>query len=80
MSLIGTPDEARVAAAWQAAMADVLTVQDQSKIPELNVYQCGTYEMHSLEEAKQIAQNIIDRGVGVNRNDELKLAPEFLKQ
>ncbi len=80
MSLIGTPDEARVAAAWQAAMADVLTVQDQSKIPELNVYQCGTYEMHSLEEAKQIAQNVIDRGVGVNRNDELKLAPEFLKQ
>jgi S-ribosylhomocysteine lyase len=79
MSLIGTPDEARVAAAWQAAMADVLTVEDQSKIPELNVYQCGTYEMHSLIEAKQIAQNIIDRGVGVNRNDELKLAPEFLQ-
>jgi len=79
MSLIGTPDEARVAAAWQAAMADVLTVEDQSKIPELNVYQCGTYEMHSLTEAKQIAQNIIDRGVGVNRNDELKLAPEFLQ-
>lgn len=78
MSLIGTPDEGRVAAAWQAAMADVLTVEDQSKIPELNVYQCGTYEMHSLTEAKQIAQNIIDRGVGVNRNDELKLAPEFL--
>ena len=79
MSLIGTPDEARVAAAWQAAMADVLTVEDQSKIPELNVYQCGTYEIHSLIEAKQIAQNIIDRGVGVNRNDELKLAPEFLQ-
>lgn len=79
MSLIGAPDEGRVAAAWQAAMADVLTVEDQSKIPELNVYQCGTYEMHSLTEAKQIAQNIIDRGVGVNRNDELKLAPEFLQ-
>lgn len=79
MSLIGTPDEARVAAAWQAAMSDVLTVEDQSKIPELNVYQCGTYEMHSLSEAKQIAQNILDRGVGVNRNEELKLAPEFLQ-
>jgi S-ribosylhomocysteine lyase len=79
MSLIGTPDEARVANAWQAAMNDVLQVQDQSQIPELNVYQCGTYEMHSLDEAKQIAQNIIDRGVGVNRNDELTLSPEFLK-
>lgn len=79
MSLIGTPDEARVANAWKAAMADVLTVEDQSKIPELNVYQCGTYEMHSLTEAKQIAQTIIDRGVGVNQNEELKLAPEFLQ-
>jgi S-ribosylhomocysteine lyase len=79
MSLIGTPDEARVANAWQAAMADVLTVQDQSKIPELNVYQCGTYEMHSLTEAKEIAQTILDRGVGVNQNEELKLAPEFLQ-
>ncbi len=79
MSLIGTPDEQRVANAWQAAMQDVLKVQDQSQIPELNVYQCGTYEMHSLEEAKEIAQNVVTRGVGVNRNDELKLAPEFLK-
>lgn len=80
MSLIGTPDEQRVANAWQAAMQDVLKVQDQNQIPELNVYQCGTYQMHSLEEAKEIAQNVVTRGVGVNRNDELKLAPEFLKQ
>lgn len=79
MSLIGTPDETRVANAWQAAMNDVLKVQDQNQIPELNVYQCGTYEMHSLDEAKQIAQNVVTRGVGINRNDELKLAPEFLK-
>lgn len=79
MSLIGTPDETRVANAWQAAMNDVLKVQDQNQIPELNVYQCGTYEMHSLDEAKQIAQNVVTRGVGINRNDELKLAAEFLK-
>jgi S-ribosylhomocysteine lyase len=36
--------------------------------------------MHSLEEAKEIAQNIINRGVGVNLNDELKLSAELLKQ
>ncbi len=42
MSLIGTPDEQRVADAWKAAMADVLKVTDQRKIPELNEYQCGT--------------------------------------
>jgi S-ribosylhomocysteine lyase len=79
MSLIGTPDETRVANAWQAAMNDVLQVQDQNQIPELNVYQCGTYEMHSLDEAKQIAQNVVTRGVGINHNDELKLSVEFLQ-
>ncbi len=78
MSLIGEPDEARVGAAWLAAMDDVLAVQDQNKIPELNVYQCGTYEMHSLEEAKQIAANIRSRGVGVNSNQQLKLDAAFL--
>ncbi|MCP8690120.1 S-ribosylhomocysteine lyase [Marinobacterium sedimentorum] len=78
MSLIGQPDEARVGAAWLAAMDDVLAVQDQSKIPELNVYQCGTYAMHSLDEAKQIAENIRSRGVGVNSNQQLKLDEEFL--
>jgi len=36
--------------------------------------------MHSLDEAKQIAQNILNRGVGVNRNDELALPEEILKK
>ena len=62
MSLIGTPDEARVAAAWQAAMEDVLKVVDLAKIPELNEYQCGTYQMHSLDEAHQIARDILAHG------------------
>lgn len=79
MSLIGTPDEATVATAWQAAMRDVLKVSKQSDIPELNIYQCGTAQMHSLDEAKQIAKNIIDRGVGVNQNDDLALPETILK-
>lgn len=78
MSLIGTPDEARVAAAWQAAMNDVLTVQDQAKIPELNEYQCGTYQMHSLEEAHEIARHILAAGVGINKNNELALPSDKL--
>ncbi len=79
MSLIGTPDEAIVAECWLAAMEDVLKVEQQSEIPELNEYQCGTYEMHSLEEAKAIARNIIAAGVNVNKNDDLKLSDEILK-
>lgn len=80
MSLIGQPDELRVAKAWKAAMQDVLNVQDQNKIPELNVYQCGTYMMHSLEEAQQIARNIIAKDIQVNKNDELALPEEKLAQ
>ena len=80
MSLIGTPDEARVAESWKAAMQDVLAVAAKEDIPELNEYQCGTYTMHSLEEAKEIAQNIIGRGVQVNSNKELYLSEEFLAE
>lgn len=80
MSLIGVPDEQRVAQAWKAAMGDVLKVADQRQIPELNEYQCGTYEMHSLDEAQDIARHIIEKDIRVNRNDELALPKEKLKE
>lgn len=80
MSLIGTPGEKDVAAAWRAAMEDVLKVQAEADIPELNQYQCGTYTMHSLDEAKGIAKNILDRGIDININAELDLDEEFLKE
>ncbi|WP_028117671.1 S-ribosylhomocysteine lyase [Ferrimonas senticii] len=79
MSLIGTPTETEVAQAWRASMEDVLTVERQEQIPELNLYQCGTYQMHSLDEAKAIASDILARGIGVNRNESLTLAPELLQ-
>jgi S-ribosylhomocysteine lyase len=80
MSLIGTPTEQQVADAWLAAMQDVLKVESQNKIPELNEYQCGTAAMHSLEEAKAIAEDIIAKGVGVNRNDDLALPDSMLNE
>jgi len=73
MSLIGTPDEKRVAKAWKESMEDILNVKKQEDIPELNVYQCGTYKMHSLGDAKDIAKNILDKEIGVMSNSELKL-------
>lgn len=79
MSLIGSPTESQVGEAWLAAMQDVLQVENQSDIPELNEYQCGTYAMHSLDEAKQIAQAIIDAGIGINKNDDITLSEEQLK-
>ena len=79
MSLLGSPSEQSVADAWLAAMRDVLEVKRMEDIPELNEYQCGTFQMHSLEEAQAIARGIIEQGVGVNRNDDLALSPERLK-
>lgn len=79
MSLLGSPSEQRVGDAWLAAMQDVLNVERMEDIPELNEYQCGTFVMHSLEEAQQIARGIIERGIGVNRNEELALSAEQLQ-
>ncbi|MCW8330625.1 S-ribosylhomocysteine lyase [Photobacterium sp. SDRW27] len=80
MSLIGTPSEQEVAASWTAAMEDVLNVESQDKIPELNEYQCGTFTMHSLDEAKQIAKTILEQGINVNKNDELALPDSMLQE
>jgi len=73
MSLLGAPDEKKVASAWKASMEDILKVKKQEDIPELNVYQCGTYKMHSLEDAKNIAKDILSSEIGVMSNEELKL-------
>jgi S-ribosylhomocysteine lyase len=79
MSLLGNPDEVTVGKAWRAAMEDVLNVQSQDDIPELNEYQCGTYSMHSLQEAKEIAQDILDQDIGVMSNDDLFLSEDKMK-
>jgi len=73
MSLIGEPKEETVAAAWEASMRDVLAVKSQNDIPELNVYQCGTYKMHSLQDAKVIANDVLTAGIGIMDNDALAL-------
>lgn len=79
MSLIGSPDEQRVADAWQKAMQDVLNVERMEDIPELNEYQCGTYKMHSLEEAQSIAKEILDKGIGINKNADLAMSADTLR-
>jgi len=80
MSVIGAPDEQRVAEAWAASMKDVLAVPDMQHIPELNIYQCGSYKMHSLDEAKAIAQGVLDKGIGVMKNEDIALSAEKLAE
>lgn len=78
MSLLGAPDEQTVAKAWRASMEDVIAVEKQDDIPELNIFQCGTCAMHSLPEAKEIAQDILDSQIGVMSNEDLFLSDEKL--
>ncbi len=79
MSVIGTPKKKKVLKAWKKSMKDVLKVPTQDDIPELNVYQCGTYTMHSLDDAKAIAKKVLDRGIGTMSNKDLKLSKKILK-
>ena len=73
MSIIGEPSEQRVANAWESAMKDILTVESEAEIPELNEYQCGSYKMHSLEGAQEVARGVLKEGVGIMDNETLKL-------
>lgn len=78
MSLLGSPSEEEVANSWKLSMEDVLKVESQNDIPELNEFQCGTCQMHSLDEAKEIAQDILSNDIGVMSNKELYLSDEKL--
>ncbi len=78
MSLLGEPAPEKVSTAWKEAMEDVLKVEKQEDIPELNIYQCGTCNMHSLDEAKDIAKDILSHEIGVMDNEALKLDEDKL--
>ena len=73
MSVIGNPSEEIVVDAWEASMKDILNVKEQKDIPELNIYQCGTYTMHSLEDAKAIATAVLRKDIDIMDNEALKL-------
>ena len=79
MSLLGSPSEKEVAKAWKKAMKDILAVKKKKDIPELNIYQCGTYKMHSLKQAKKVAKYVLKKDIGVMNNEELKLDEALLK-
>jgi S-ribosylhomocysteine lyase len=79
MSLFGKPSEQEVAEAWEKSMNGVLSVASEEDIPELNIYQCGTYKMHSLKDAKAVATAVLQRGIGIMKNEDLTLDESLLK-
>ncbi|MCI6218110.1 MAG: S-ribosylhomocysteine lyase [Helicobacter sp.] len=70
MSVIGSPSDDLVREAWEKSMRDVLNTD---AIPEANKFQCGTYAMHSLQEAQDIARNMLDKGIGIMDTHKLLL-------
>ncbi len=79
MSLMGSPGLKEVAAAWKKSMEDILKVAREKDIPELNAYQCGTFKMHSLQSAKMICKNVLNKGIGIMDNEALKLDVSLIK-
>ncbi|BCD62922.1 MULTISPECIES: S-ribosylhomocysteine lyase [Nitratiruptor] len=73
MSVIGKPNELDVAQAWEKSMRDILALKSIEDIPELNIYQCGSCYMHSLNEAQKIAKHVIEKGINIMHNEDLKL-------
>ena len=60
-------------------MKDILGVGSQ-KDTQLNKFQCGIFAMHSLAEDEQIAQNVLNKGIGVIKNDKITLGLNLIKQ
>ena len=58
---------------------NILGIGSQADIPELNKFQCGIFAMYSLAEVKQIAQNALNKGIGVIKNDEIALDLNLIK-
>lgn len=61
-------------------MKDVLALPDDFKIPAANPYQCGSWKLHSLAEAKQIAKSVLDGGIGITDSRDIALDPKKIAE
>lgn len=74
MSLIGEPSELQIVDAWYDSCKDIIkSINDKISIPEANIYQCGSCEYHSVEEAKKIAEDIVNAKIKINKNEDILL-------
>ncbi len=57
---------------WENSMLDIINIKDENIIGN-NVYQCGSYLLHSLLEAKEIAKDILSKKIIILKNKNLIL-------
>lgn len=79
MSLIGKADGKKVADAFRASMEDIYSLPEGTVVPASNPYQCGSCKLHSLEEAKDIAKEVLDKGIVITLSEDIALDPAKIK-
>ena len=80
MSVLGKPSPKKVAKSLKKSLRDITNVKNEKSIPELNIYQCGSYKDHSLKNAKKISKKILKKDISVLDNDKVNLSKKQLKQ
>ena len=78
MSLIGVAEREKVKEAFKASMEDILNLPNDAVIPASYPLQCGSCKLHSLSEAKAIANEIIDKGIVITNSKDIALDPSKL--
>jgi len=76
MSVIGEPEDKEIIEAFKKSMENILNTE---KIPEANIYQCGSCYLHSLESAKKVANHILEQKIVVMENENLTIDPKNIK-
>jgi S-ribosylhomocysteine lyase len=76
MSVIGEPKDEEIIKAFKKSMQDILNTNE---IPEANIYQCGSCYMHSLNAAKEVAKEILNKEIVIMDNEKLSLNPSNIK-
>ncbi|GAB6046068.1 S-ribosylhomocysteine lyase [Caminibacter profundus] len=76
MSVIGEPEDKEIIEAFKKSMENILNTE---KIPEANIYQCGSCYLHSLESAKKVANHILEQKIVVMENENLAIDPKNIK-
>ncbi|MGN1280545.1 MAG: S-ribosylhomocysteine lyase [Succinivibrio sp.] len=79
MSVIGKADPKKVCESFKASMNDIAAIPDGSTVPASNPLQCGSCDLHSLPEAKAIANEVLEKGITVTKSEDIALDPSRLK-
>ena len=80
ISLIGKADLNAVAEAFKQSMEDINNLPEDSEIPGANIFQCGSCQMHSLYEAKEIAKEVLSKDIVTVKSQDIALSQEEINK